>query len=52
MSYDQKCWDLAKDFLWDAKPFTDQEVDELAQLIQTTIEEYLNHGRKKNESDH
>lgn len=49
MSYDQKCYDLAKDFLGDESPFTEAEVEQLAQDIQDAIESFLNFGRKKAE---
>jgi len=42
-TYDVKCYDLAKDFLSDEDPelFNEKKVDELAQTIQTTIEDYI-----------
>ena len=47
VSYDPKCFDLARDFLEDEAPFTPEEVVCLAQIIQTAIEDYLEHWRKK-----
>ena len=42
MSYDKKCWDLADDFLADSdKSYTPAAVEALAQLIQTTIEDFI-----------
>lgn len=46
MSYDAKCEVLAQQFLEDEGAFTKQELEELAQWIQNTIEVYLN-GRRK-----
>jgi len=45
-NYDQQCYDLAKSFLNDEIPAgKPADVDELAQLIQTTIEDYIQYGR-------
>lgn len=42
MSYDQKCYDLAWDFLSDIQePVKPADADRLAQEIQQTIEDYL-----------
>lgn len=46
MSYDQKCYDLAAIFLGDEPHLhTEGRVEELAQLIQTTIEDYITDER-------
>jgi hypothetical protein len=43
MAYDQKCYDLAEFFLMEEQFLpTPKDVDELAQLIQTTIEDHIN----------
>jgi hypothetical protein len=41
--YDTKCYDLAKDFLDDSdkQPYTEQQLADLAQTIQTAIEDWL-----------
>ncbi len=42
MAYDQKCYDLAESFLEDEKPpVTEDEKKDLAQRIQTTIEDFF-----------
>jgi hypothetical protein len=41
MSYDSKCYDLAIHFLDDAGMFWDKDAQELAQLIQNTIEAWI-----------
>lgn len=46
-AYDIKCENLAQDFLEDEGEFTVDELQELAQMIQDTIERYLDYGRKK-----
>lgn len=46
MSYDTKCYDLATAFLEDEAALnTDSRCKELAQLIQTTIEDFIVHER-------
>lgn len=46
MSYDHKCYDLAAVFLEDMPALnTADNRDELAQLIQTTIEDFINFAR-------
>lgn len=44
MSYDEKCYELAEEFLSD-EPLagfnTEKRCDRLAQLIQTTIEDFI-----------
>ena len=46
MSYDEKCYDLAAAFLEDEPGlFTEKHNVALAQLIQTTIEDYIRHER-------
>lgn len=42
MAFDTKCYDLAEAFLEDSPHLnTEKRRDELAQVIQTTIEDYL-----------
>ena len=42
MAYDTKCFDLAEAFLEDSPHLaTAKRTDELAQLIQTTIEDFI-----------
>lgn len=44
MAYDTKCYDLAEAFLEDTPHLnTEKNRDELAQLIQTTIEDQVQH---------
>lgn len=40
MSYDLACYNLAESFLLDHFTSTKNDINELAQLIQTTIEDY------------
>ena len=42
MTYDPKCYDLAKLFLVDVGNHSEVAADQLAQEIQTVIEEFLN----------
>lgn len=46
-NYDPRCLDLAKVFLSDEYPSErwDEDCDELAALIQTTIEDWIQYGR-------
>jgi hypothetical protein len=41
MSYDEKCYQLAKDFLEDAGQDTEANCHALAQLIQGSIEDFV-----------
>lgn len=41
MSFDPKCWDLARHFLADVKGVTPEVENELAQEIQQVIEDFL-----------
>lgn len=42
MAYDLKCYDLAEDFLGDEPHLnTEKRRDELAQIIQTAIEDFI-----------
>ena len=41
MSYDVKCEDLARDFLDEERPYTEAELADLAQQVQTVIEDFL-----------
>ena len=42
-TYDQRCYDLAALFLGDEPHLhTEEKCDDLAKLIQTTIEDYIN----------
>lgn len=41
MSYDVRCEDLARVFLGDSTPYTEADVEALAQEIQNTIEDWL-----------
>ena len=46
MAYDERCYDLAAIFLQDEPGlFTEKHNDALAQLIQTTIEDYIRYER-------
>ena len=48
MSYDPKCYELAEYFAEDeVPPLKPHELDQLAQDIQTAIEDYLQYGRKE-----
>ena len=42
MTYDTKCYDLAKLFLMDVGNHSEVAADQLAQEIQSVIEEFLN----------
>lgn len=46
MSYDTKCYDLAEAFL-DDEPHLKAKTGELAQLIQTTIEDWINYENRQ-----
>ena len=41
MSYDQSCYDLAKEFLSDEEFDSEKNCAELAQRIQTAIEDFI-----------
>lgn len=50
MAYDSKCYDLAEAFLEDEPHLnTEGRRDELAQLIQTTIEDFIAHEQSNYE---
>ncbi len=53
MTYDPRCYDLACVFLEDGTPpssiATEARKDELAQLIQATIEDYIAHEQSNYE---
>lgn len=51
-NYDPRCLDLAKVFLADECPSDtwDDDCDELADLIQRTIEDHLQYGRQPKEA--
>lgn len=46
MAYDTKCYDLAEAFLEDESHLK-AKVGELAQLIQTTIEDWINYENRE-----
>jgi len=49
MSYDTKCYDLASAFLEDEPLSNEKDCHELAQLIQTTIEDWITYTMKDRE---
>lgn len=52
MSYDQRCYDLAEAFLNDEPSLrTDHHKDDLAQLLQTTIEDYIQYELDPNKDE-
>lgn len=46
MAYDEKCYELAMFFLDDAGIMTEYDREELAQAIQSTIEDYISYNRE------
>lgn len=46
-SYDSKCYELAHGFLSEEPGATDKHTDELATLIQQTIEDYIDFDLRK-----
>jgi hypothetical protein len=50
MTYDQKCYDLASHFLSDEKGATVIDIQNLAQAIQSAIEDWLEDWEGKSEN--
>jgi hypothetical protein len=48
-TYDPACYELATSFLEDSRVFNDKRCDELARLIQQTIEDYIAHEERNYE---
>jgi len=48
LNYDIGCFDLASDFLRDVEHATQADIHRLAQLIQTTIDDFIGYDAELN----